>query len=117
MFEDTGRILTEDERLLLVQNTERLSAQFEIEYQLTLERVRLQVQKAQGQGQRVQARDQVVQTKIASRQQSMPTATELASVEHEAKRIVRQIWCGPGCTRLARPRDGMPARAAWPVTC
>lgn len=83
----TGRLLTEEERLMLVQNTERLIAQFEAERQLALERERLQAAALQQQEQA--ARQRVAQAKVAPQRQPGPTQAELASVEAEAKRMVR----------------------------
>lgn len=83
----TGRLLSAEERLMLVQNTERLIAQFEAERQMALERAREQEQIVQ---QQLQAeRQRVAQARVAPHRPSGPTAAELASVEAEAKRMVR----------------------------
>lgn len=79
-----GRVLTADERKMLVQNTERLIAQFEAEHQLALEQTSVQRQRIQS-----QAPKAPVERGSAPRQSAHPTTAELASVEREAKRMVR----------------------------
>lgn len=80
----TGRVLTADERNLLVQNTERLIAQFEAEHQTTIARANHQTQRVQS-----QAAKEQIDRDSRPRQQTLPTTAELASVEREAKRMVR----------------------------
>lgn len=84
-----GRLLTAEERLMLVQNTERLIAQFDAERQQAVERAHLQEQKLQQRQQVTWQRQRVSQTHVAPQRQPGPTQAELASVEAEAKRMVR----------------------------
>lgn len=85
-----GRHLTDEERLLLVWNTERLVAQFEAEHRVVLEQQRL------GEEQRRRVEQAAVEKAEAARQEaerrSPPTAAEIASVELEAKAYVRQKY-------------------------
>lgn len=83
-----GRLLTAEERLMLVENTERFIAEFEAEHKVLLEQAGLR-------------REQQEQVELATREcndrlraeearRHPPTPGEIASVEREAKAIVRR---------------------------
>lgn len=85
-----GRQLTDDERALLVANTDRLVAQFEAEHQVVLEKLRLREEE------RLRIERAAAERAVAARREAErrrpPTAAELATVEAQAKAIVRQKY-------------------------
>jgi hypothetical protein len=85
-----GRELTAEERLMLAENTERLIAQFEVEHQALLEQARLR----QEQRAKVEqaARERLERQRAEAERRRPPSASEIASVEREAKTIVRQKY-------------------------
>lgn len=83
-----GRELTAEERLMLAENTERLIAQFEAEHQAVLEQARLR-REQQEKVEQV-AREAAERRRIEAERRRPPTAAELASVEAQAKAVVRQ---------------------------
>jgi hypothetical protein len=83
-----GRELTTDERLLLVENTERLLAQFETEHQQLLEASRLQ-REQQEKVERAAA-ERAEKARLDAAHRRLPTEAELAPYEAEAKRMVRE---------------------------
>lgn len=85
-----GRQLTDEERALLAANTERLVAQFEAEHQATLEKLRLR-EEARLRIERVAAERAEAVCQEAERRRP-PTAAELATVEAQAKAIVREKY-------------------------
>jgi hypothetical protein len=83
-----GRELTPEERLMLAENTERLIAQFEAEHQTLLEQARL---RREQQEKVVQAaRERAEHLRAEAERRRPPTPQEIASVELQAKSIVRQ---------------------------
>jgi hypothetical protein len=82
-----GRDLTAEERRMLVENTARLIAQFEVEQQQALEQARLR--RAQAEVLERAAAERAERAKADADRRRAPTAAELASVEEEAKRMVR----------------------------
>lgn len=95
-----GRRLSPEDRALLVANTEALVAQFEEEYQLEatreLERQQRQQQLQRADAERAEAARQQAQQREAQRRGAqrthLPTDAELATVELEAKDIVREKY-------------------------
>lgn len=85
-----GRELTADERQMLAENTERLIAQFEAEHQALLEQARLR-QKQQAKVEQA-ARERLERQRAEAERRRPPTESEIASVEREAKAIVRQKY-------------------------
>ena len=85
-----GRHLTDEERALLVSNTERLVAQFEVEHQVVVEQQRLRDEHRQ----RVEqaAAEKAAAARRESERRRPPTAAEIASVEREAKAYVREKY-------------------------
>lgn len=85
-----GRELTADERQMLAENTERLIAQFESEHQALLEKARLR----QEQQAKVEqdAHEQAERRRAEAERRRPPTAEEIARVEGEAKKMVRQKY-------------------------
>ena len=85
-----GRQLTDEERALLAANTERLVAQFEAEHQATLEKLRLREEE------RLRIERAAAERAEAARREAErrrpPTAAELATVEAQAKAIVREKY-------------------------
>lgn len=82
-----GRDLTAEERRMLVENTARLIAQFEVEQQQALEQARLRREQAELLERA--AAERAERAKEDADRRHAPTAAELASVEAEAKRMVR----------------------------
>lgn len=85
-----GRTLTPEERAMLAENTERLIAQFEVEHQAELERVRLSDEERR-RVERASAELAAAARREAERRRP-PTPAELASVEARAKVIVREKY-------------------------
>lgn len=85
-----GRTLTPEERAMLAENTERLIAQFEVEHQAELERVRLRDEERR-RVERASAERASAARREAERRRP-PTPAELASVEAAAKVIVREKY-------------------------
>ena len=85
-----GRELTPEERLMLAENTERLIAQFESERLAALEQARLQ-REMQEKAQQV-ARERAEQQRAEAERRRPLTAEEFASVELQAKALVRQKY-------------------------
>lgn len=85
-----GRQLTDEERALLVANTERLVAQFEAEHQATLEKLRLREEERLRIERAAAERAEAVRREAERRRP--PTAAELATVEAQAKAIVREKY-------------------------
>jgi hypothetical protein len=83
-----ARLLTAEERALLAQNTERLLAQFETERVEVLEQQRL-LREHEESIRRAEA-ERAQQARRAAELRRPPSAAEIASVEPEAKRIVRE---------------------------
>lgn len=83
-----GRELTAEERLMLAENTERLIAQFEAEHQALLEQARLRREQQEKVEQA--AREAAERRRIDAERRRPPTAAEIASVEAQAKAVVRQ---------------------------
>jgi hypothetical protein len=83
-----GRELTAEERLLLAENTERLIAQFEAEHQALLEQARLRQEQLEKVEQA--AREAAERRRIEAERRRPPTAAEIATVEAQAKAVVRQ---------------------------
>ena len=83
-----GRELTAEERLMLKENTERLMAQFEAEYQALLEQTRLRREQQEKVEQADREAAQRRRTEVERCRP--PTAVEIASVEAQAKVQVRQ---------------------------
>ena len=83
-----GRELTVEERLMLTENTERLIAQFEAEHQALLEQASLRREQQEKVEQA--AREAAERRRIEAERRRLPTAAELASVEAQAKAVVRQ---------------------------
>jgi hypothetical protein len=82
-----GRELTPDERLMLVENTERLLAQFETEHQQLLEAARLR-REQQEKVERAAA-ERAEKARLEAERRRPPTEAELSPYEAEAKRMVR----------------------------
>lgn len=90
-----GRELTAEERLMLVENTERLIAQFEAEHRSLVEQSQSQLveqrQSHSEQQHRERAeREAAHRRRVEAESNRPPTPAEIASVEREAKAIVRQ---------------------------
>jgi hypothetical protein len=85
-----GRELTADERLLLVENTERLLAQFETEHQKLLDAARLR-REQQEKVERAAA-ERAEKARLEAERRRPPTEAELAPFEAEAKRMVREKY-------------------------
>lgn len=83
-----GRELTSEERQMLAENTERLIAQFETEHQALLEQARLRREQQEKVEQA--ARERAERLRAEEERRRPPTPAEIASVEREAKAIVRQ---------------------------
>lgn len=83
-----GRELTSEERQMLAENTERLIAQFETEHQALLEQARLRREQQEKAEQA--ARERAERLRAEEERRRPPTPAEIASVEREAKAIVRQ---------------------------
>lgn len=83
-----GRELTAEERLMLAENTERLISNFEAEHQAFLEQVRLR-QEQQAKVERAAA-ERAERLRAEAEKRRPPSPAEIASVEREAKAIVRQ---------------------------
>lgn len=85
-----GRALTPEERAMLAANTERLVAQFEEEHQAALEQLKLREEERQ----RIErlAMERAEAARREAERRRPPTATEIASVERQAKAIVRQKY-------------------------
>lgn len=83
-----GRELTAHERQMLAENTERLIAQFETEHLALLEQARLR--QAQQANVEQAARERLERQRAEAERRRPPSGSELASVEREAKSIVRQ---------------------------
>jgi len=83
-----GRELTAEERLMLAENTERLIAQFEVEHQALLEQARLRREQQEKVEQA--AREAAERRRAEEERRRPPTPAEIASVEPQAKAIVRQ---------------------------
>lgn len=83
-----GRLLTVDERAMLVTNTARLVEQFELERLEALETQRLR-REQQEQVAHAEA-DRLAKSRRLAEPRRLPSDTEIASVEREAKRIVRE---------------------------
>lgn len=73
---------------MLAENTERLIAQFETEHQALLEQARLRREQQEKVEQAAQERAERLRAEEERRRP--PTPAEIASVEREAKAIVRQ---------------------------
>lgn len=82
-----GRELTAEERLMLVENTERLIAQFEAEHRSLLEQSQLH---SEQQHRERAEREAAHRRRVEAESNRPPTPAEIASVEREAKAIVRQ---------------------------
>jgi len=83
-----GRELTAEERQMLAENTERLIAQFEAEHQVLLEQARLRREQQEKVEQA--ARERLERLRAEAERRRPPTPEEIASVEREAKTLVRQ---------------------------
>lgn len=83
-----GRELTAEERLMLAENTERLITQFEVERQALLEQARLRREQQEKVEQA--AREAAERRRAEQERRRPPTPAEIASVEAQAKAIVRQ---------------------------
>lgn len=83
-----GRELTAEERQMLAENTERLIVQFEAEHQVLLEQARLR-REQQAKVEQA-ARERAERLRAEAERRRPPTPTEIASVEAQAKAIVRQ---------------------------
>lgn len=83
-----GRLLTADERLMLVENTERFIAKFEAERQTLLEQARLR--RAQQEQVQQAARVRAERLRAEEARRRPPTPGDIANVEREAKAIVRR---------------------------
>lgn len=83
-----ARLLTAEEQALLAQNTERLLAQFETERVEVLVQQRL-LREYEESIRRAEA-ERAQQARRAAELRRPPSAAEIASVEPEAKRIVRE---------------------------
>ena len=83
-----GRELTPDERQMLADNTERLISQFEAEHQALLEQARLRREQQEKVEQA--SRERTERLRAEEERRRPPTSAEIASVEREAKAIVRQ---------------------------
>ncbi len=73
---------------MLAENTERLIAQFETEHQALLEQARLRREQQEKVEQA--ARERAERLRAEEERRRPPTPAEIASVEREAKAIVRQ---------------------------
>jgi len=82
-----GRELTAEERLMLSENTERLISKFEAEHQTLLEQARLR-QEQQDKVERA-AQERAERLRAEAEKRRPPTLDEIASVEREAKALVR----------------------------
>ena len=82
-----GRELTPAERLMLVENTERLIAQFETEHQEAIEQMRLRQEQTQKLAQA--ERERTERARLEAERRRPPSPSEMASVEAEAKQMVR----------------------------
>ncbi len=85
-----GRQLTDEERAMLVANTDRLVAQFEAEHQAVLEKLRLREEERRRIAQAAAERAEAARREAERRRP--PTAAELATVEAQAKAIVREKY-------------------------
>jgi hypothetical protein len=85
-----GRELTPDERLMLVESTERLLAQFETEHQQLLEAARARSEQ-QAKVERAAA-ERAEEARLEAERRRPPTEAELAPYEAEAKRMVREKY-------------------------
>jgi hypothetical protein len=85
-----GRPLTDEERAMLVANTESLVAQFETEHQAALEVRRLRDE--QQQRLELAAAERAAAARREMERRRPPTPAEIASVEHQAKAIVREKY-------------------------
>lgn len=103
-----GRHLTDEERALLVANTDRLVAQFEAEHQAVLEELRLREDERQ-RLERVAAVKAEAARREAERRRP-PTAAEIASVEPQAKDYVRDKY---GVDPNAPGWRGLVLKRAW----
>lgn len=94
-----GRELTAEERQMLAGNTERLIAQFETEHQALLEQARLRREQQEKVEQAARERlERLRAERERRRTPTTPTPAEIASVEREARAIVRL----PGVNYLDR---------------
>ena len=85
-----GRELTAEERFMLAENTERLISNFEAEHQVLLEQARLR-QEQRAKVERAAA-ERAAQLRAEVEKRRPPSPAEIASVEREAKAIVRQKY-------------------------
>jgi hypothetical protein len=85
-----GRELTLEERRLLVENTERLLAQFEVEHQQALELARLR--REQQEQMKRAAAEHIEGARREAERRRPPTLEQLAPFEREAKRMVREQY-------------------------
>jgi hypothetical protein len=85
-----GRQLTDEEHALLVANTDRLVAQFEAEHQVVLEKLRFREEERRRVEQAAAERADAVRREAERRRP--PSAAELATVEAQAKAIVREKY-------------------------
>ncbi len=83
-----GRELTAEERQMLAENTERLIVQFEAEHRVLLEQARLRREQQEKVEQA--AREHAERLRAEAERRRPPTPAEIASVEAQAKAIVRQ---------------------------
>lgn len=83
-----GWELTAEERQMLADNTERLITQLEAEHQALLEQGRLRREQQEKVEQAAEERAERLRAEVERRRP--PTPAEIASVEREAKAIVRQ---------------------------
>ncbi|MDC8786307.1 hypothetical protein [Roseateles koreensis] len=83
-----GRELTPEERLMLAENTERLVAQFEAEYQALAAQERLRREQQEMVERAAQERAERLRAEAERRRP--PAPAEIASVERAAKALVRQ---------------------------
>ncbi len=85
-----GRELTPEERRLLSENTERLIAQFEAEHRQQLEQACLR----RGQQELLEgvAAARAEEARLEAERRRPPTEAEIASVEQQAKAIVREKY-------------------------
>jgi len=85
-----GRDLTAEERLMLAENTERLISSFEAAHEVLLEQARLR-QEQRAKVERAAA-ERVERMHAEADKRRPPSPTEIASVEREAKAIVREKY-------------------------
>ena len=85
-----GRDLTAEERLMLAENTERLISSFEAEHEVLLEQARLR-QEQRAIVERAAA-ERLERLRAEAEKRRPPSPADIASVEREAKSIVRQKY-------------------------